>query len=428
MRVLVIGGGGREHALCWALRRSAGVSDVYAVPGNPGMLPGAEPVKGDPTDFAGLTRLVRQLRVDLTVVGPEAPLCAGLVDFFEAQDLCVFGPRKAAAQLEGSKVFAKAFMARHNIPTARGRVFDALEPAVRYVDGQSKKLVVKADGLAGGKGAFVCDTAAEAKDALEHLLVEDGLGPAGRQVVVEERLAGEECSYMVLCDGERIVPLASSQDHKRLQDEDRGPNTGGMGAYSPAPVVTSEVEERIMDNVIVPALNGMAAEGNVYRGVLYAGLMIRDGLPFVLEFNCRFGDPETQPVLMRLKEDLAPLLHNAACGSLEDRALRWDSRSALCVVMASDGYPGEYEKGFEIAGLDEVEQIPDVKVFAAGVATDPEDGSLVTAGGRVLGVTALGERIADAQMRAYDAVGKINWQGAHYRRDIGAQAVARGGC
>jgi phosphoribosylamine--glycine ligase len=389
------------------------------------MLPGAEPVKGDVGDIDELVRIAKKLKADLTVVGPEQPLCDGIVDRFTEEGLTVFGPTAAAAQLEGSKVFAKEFMTRHNIPTARYRVFDQLEPALEYLRSQSKNVVIKADGLAAGKGAFVCSSKEEAEGVLEELLVEKSLGKAGEQVVIEERLEGEECSYMVLCDGKRIVPLASSQDHKRLKDGDAGPNTGGMGAYSPAPVVTPEVEERIMKNVITPALEGMAAEGNPYKGVLYAGLMIRDGLPFLLEFNCRFGDPEAQPVLMRLAEDLAPLLERAAKGQLTGEKLEWDPRPALCVVMASDGYPGSYEKGFEITGLDEVDQIPDVKVFAAGVATDPEEGSLVTAGGRVLGVTALGDTISDAQMRAYDAVGKIQWKGAYYRRDIGAKAIRR---
>lgn len=425
MKILVVGSGGREHVLSWALRRSAGVMDVFVVPGNPGMLPGAQPVSGDVQEIEALAGLAEKLGVDLTIVGPEAPLCAGICDVFAARGLKIFGPDAKAAEIEGSKVFAKEFMARHNIPTGRHRVFKEYDKALAYVKYNEGSFVVKADGIAAGKGVFVCDTREEAEEALKRIFEDKALGGTENGVLIEEKLEGEECSYMVLCDGEHIVKMASSQDHKRAFDDDKGPNTGGMGAYSPAPVVTAEVEERIMQNIIIPAVRGLEKEGRPYRGVLYAGLMIKDGLPFVLEFNCRFGDPEAQAVLPRLGEDLAPLLADAAEGKLEERDLRWDPRTALCVVMASAGYPDKYDKGFSIDGLDDVEEMVDVRVFMSGVATDPEEGGLLTAGGRVLGVTAMGDGIADAQRKAYEAVGKIQWEGAFYRKDIGDKGLKR---
>ncbi len=425
MKILVVGSGGREHVLSWALRRSAGVMDVFAVPGNPGMLPGAQPVPGKIEDLESLADIAENLKADLTVVGPEAPLCKGITDVFKARGLKVFGPSAQAAEIEGSKIFAKEFMVRHNIPTARHRVFTEHDKALAYIKYNKGSHVIKADGLAAGKGVFICDTPEEAETALNKILTERAFGDIGQGVIIEEKLEGEECSFMVLCDGERVVKLASSQDHKRALDEDKGPNTGGMGAYSPAPIVTKEVEDRIMNTVIKPAIKGLAEEGRPYQGVLYAGLMIKEGLPFVLEFNCRFGDPEAQAVLVRLGEDLAPLLKAVAEGELEERDLKWDPRTALCVVMASKGYPGEYEKGIPIDGLDDVENIPDVRVFFSGVATDPEDGQMMTSGGRVLGVTALGDGISDAQVRAYDAVGKIHWDGAFYRKDIGDKGLKK---
>ncbi len=425
MKILVVGSGGREHVLSWALRRSAGVMDVFVVPGNPGMLPGAQPVSCDVRDLEATADLAEKLGVDLTIVGPEAPLCEGICDVFAARGLLIFGPDSKAAQIEGSKIFAKEFMERHNIPTARHRVFKEYDKALAYVKYNEGSFVVKADGIAAGKGVFVCDSREEAEEGLKRIFEDKTFGDTENGVLIEEKLEGEECSYMVLCDGERIVKMASSQDHKRAFDGDKGPNTGGMGAYSPAPVVTGEVEERIMQSIIIPTLRGLAKEGIPYRGVLYAGLMIQDGMPFVLEFNCRFGDPEAQVVLPRLGEDLAPLLAAAAQGKLEERDLRWDPRTALCVVMASAGYPDKYDKGFPIEGLDDVDEMVDVRVFMSGVATDPEDGQLLTSGGRVLGVTAMGDGIADAKRKAYEAVEKIKWEGAFYRKDIGHKGLKK---
>jgi len=435
MNILVIGSGGREHALSWALSRSEGVGVVYCVPGNPGVPPDGEPVEGRVDDFDGLVDLARRLDVELTVVGPEAPLCSGIVDRFDAEGLAVVGPTKEAARLEGSKVFAKEFMERHVIPTASFGWFDDRQAALAYAKERQGCVVVKADGLAAGKGVTVCRSMTEVEAALEDALGKRRFGNAGDRVVIEELLVGQEASFMVLCDGERVLPLASAQDHKPLLDGDQGPNTGGMGAYSPAPVLTDALEQQVLNSIVRPTIRGMTEEGHPYRGVLYVGLMLTESGPKVLEYNCRFGDPETQPVLMRLGQDLLPLLEGTRTG-LPTEPVRWKPETAVCVVMASSGYPGAYEKGFPISGIEEAEGMDDVKVFRAGVVMD--DGAsvasesiaaasgtraLVTAGGRVLGVTALGRDVAAARDLAYEAVAKIHWDGAQYRRDIAAKAL-----
>ncbi|KPV39736.1 phosphoribosylamine--glycine ligase [Thiohalorhabdus denitrificans] len=425
MRILVIGGGGREHALAWKLARSPRVQEVICAPGNAGTA--AEPkVTNAPVaddDLDGLLRLARREAVDLTVVGPEAPLVAGVVDRFEAAGLRCFGPSAAAARLEGSKAFAKDFMARHAIPTAAYGTFTDSADARAFVERLGRPVAVKADGLAAGKGVVLADDAAEANAAVEEMLG-GRFGGAGARVVVEERLEGEEASFLCLVDGEHILPLASSQDHKTLNEGDTGPNTGGMGAYSPAPVVTGGVAHRVMEEVVRPTVAGMAAEGTPFRGVLYAGLMIHQGRPRVLEFNCRFGDPECQPLMMRLRSDLAALLEKAAEGRLDANEAAWDPRPALTVVQAAGGYPGAYEKGHPIDGLDAVPEGDQLKVFHAGTARGPQ--GVVTAGGRVLGITALGASVAEARDRALGAADRIRWPGVYYRRDIGHRALGRG--
>lgn len=421
--MLVVGGGGREHALVWKIAQSPLVEKVYAAPGNAGIAQEAECVDLKADDVEGLLQFARRAGIDLTVVGPEAPLVAGIVDRFEEAGLPIFGPRREAARLEGSKVFAKKLMREARIPTAEFRVFEEPDEAHRYLDSQTGPLVVKADGLAAGKGALVCRNIDEAHEAVEVIMVERKFGDAGRAVVIEECLTGEEASILALTDGRTILLLPSSQDHKPIYDGDRGPNTGGMGAYSPAPVVTPEMEERITREVLVPVVHALRVRGVRYRGVIYAGLMITPGGPKVLEFNCRFGDPETQPILVRLQSDLVEALRATIEGRLDEVALRWDERPAVCVVMASGGYPGPYEKGKSISGLEEVARMPDVVVFHAG--TSSADGRVVTAGGRVLGVTALGGNVAQAKERAYEAVRKIHFEGAYYRTDIAERAVAR---
>ena len=424
MRILVVGGGGREHALAWKLAQSPGVDRVICAPGNAGTEaePGVVNAPVAEGDIEGLLRLAGQEGADLTVVGPEAPLVAGLVDRFEAAGLPCFGPTAAAARLEGSKAFAKDFMARHAIPTAAYGTFTDAGAAAAFVDRLNRPVVVKADGLAAGKGVVLADDAAEAKAAIEEILG-GRFGTAGARVVVEERLAGEEASFLCLVDGENILPLASSQDHKTLNEGDTGPNTGGMGAYSPAPVVSGGVAHRVMEEVVRPTVAGMAAEGHPFRGVLYAGLMIEDGRPRVLEYNCRFGDPECQPLMMRLRSDLAGLLEGGTRGALGGEEADWDPRPALTVVQVAGGYPGAYEKGQPIDGLEAVPEGEQLKVFHAG--TRREAGRVVTAGGRVLGVTALGDDVAAARDRALAAADRIRWPGVFYRRDIGHRALAR---
>ncbi|MCB1629335.1 MAG: phosphoribosylamine--glycine ligase [Xanthomonadales bacterium] len=422
-RVLVIGAGGREHALAWRLRASPQVSEVLVAPGNAGTARerGIRNVPVEATDIDGLLALARQEQIDLTVVGPEAPLAAGVVDAFEAAGLAIFGPSRLAAELEASKSYAKAFLERQGIPTAAHRVFEQLEPALAYVRSRGAPIVVKADGLAAGKGVVVAMDLPTAEQALTDMLGGGSLGAAGHRVVVEDFLAGEEASYMVIADGTDYLPLASSQDHKRRDDGDQGPNTGGMGAYSPAPVVTEAVEARIRREVIEPTLAGLQAEGRRFRGFLYAGVMIDpDGAVQVLEFNVRLGDPETQPLMLRLDDDLCAHLQAAVDGQLAGREIHWDARPAVGVVMAAAGYPQQVRSGDVIHGLD-VTQVGDVKVFHAG--TRLLDQEVVTAGGRVLTVCALGQDYNQARNYAYQRVASLRWEGAFQRSDIAHRAL-----
>ena len=424
MKVLVIGSGGREHALAWKLAQSAGVDEVLVAPGNAGsgLEAGVRNVEVAATDIQGLMALARTEQVDFTVVGPEAPLVLGAVDQFTAAGLPCFGPTQAAAQLEGSKAFSKDFMRRHNIPTAAYASFTDVADATKYIQENGAPIVVKADGLAAGKGVVVAQSEEEAIAAVQDMLSGNGFGEAGHKVVIEEFLQGEEASFICLCDGKTAVPFASSQDHKARDDGDRGPNTGGMGAYSPAPVVTNDVHKLAMEKVINPTLAGMAADGMPYVGFLYAGLMIdHEGQIKVVEFNCRFGDPEAQPVMMRLRADLLRCLKSAVAGTLTDAPLDFDPRMALGVVMAAGGYPGEYAGGDEITGLDK--DLLDTKVFHAG--TKASDGKVVTAGGRVLCVVGLGESVELAQALAYERVDLIGWRNRYFRKDIGHRAISR---
>jgi phosphoribosylamine---glycine ligase len=425
MNVLVIGGGGREHALAWKAAQSPRVERVYVAPGNPGTArePKTENVAIAAEDIGAMVAFARERRIDLAIVGPEAPLVAGVVDAFRAAGLRCFGPDRAGAQLEGSKAYTKDFLARHAIPTAAYGTFTGIEEAIAYIRRVGAPLVVKADGLAAGKGVIIAHSEDEAITAARDMLAGNAFGTAGHRVVIEEFLTGEEASFIVMVDGSHILPLATSQDHKARDDGDRGPNTGGMGAYSPAPVITPEVHARVMREVIEPTVRGMAAEGHPYTGFLYAGLMIApDGTPRVLEYNCRFGDPETQPILMRLRSDLVTLCEAALEGRLHEVAAEWDPRPALGVVLAAEGYPGSYRKGEPISGLPELEE-PGLKLFHAGTAE--RDGEIVTNGGRVLCATALGATVTEAQRRAYGLVERIHWQGMHCRRDIGYRAIAR---
>lgn len=426
MNVLMIGGGGREHALAWKLAQSSDVEQVFVAPGNAGTAtePKLTNVAIEATDLDALVAFAQREQVALTVVGPEAPLVEGVVDRFQATGLTIFGPSQRAAQLEGSKSFTKDFLARHQIPSAAYQTFTAVEPALAYLAEMGAPIVIKADGLAAGKGVIVAMSEAEAEAAIRDMLEANAFGDAGARVVIEEFLEGEEASFIVMVDGENVVPMATSQDHKRAYDGDTGPNTGGMGAYSPAPVVTPEIDERIMEQVILPTVRGMAEEGNAYTGFLYAGLMIdAEGNPKVIEYNCRFGDPETQPIMMRLTSDLAALCLAGAKGELADKQCEWDSRAAVGVVIAAGGYPGSYRKGDVIHGLEQAGQAQ-CKVFHAGT-TQAADGSIVTAGGRVLCVTALGNTVSAAQQQAYQGVKAIHWEGAEFRRDIAFRAIAR---
>ncbi|KPK72871.1 MAG: phosphoribosylamine--glycine ligase [Acidithiobacillales bacterium SM23_46] len=425
MNVLIIGGGGREHALAWRAAQSPRVARIFVAPGNAGTARETKcaNVAVAAEDIEALLAFAQRERVDLTIVGPEAPLVLGVVDRFRAAGLRCFGPTRAAAQLEGSKAFTKDFLARHKIPTAAYGNFSDFDRAEAYIRRVGAPVVVKADGLAAGKGVIIAQTVDEAIGAARDMLAGNAFGEAGHRVVVEEFLKGEEASFIVMVDGEHVLPLATSQDHKRVGDGDTGPNTGGMGAYSPAPVVTPDMHERVMREVIEPTVRGMQAEGNTYTGFLYAGLMIGpDGTPKVLEYNCRFGDPETQPVMMRLKSDFVELVDAALDARLDQVAADWDPRAALGVVMAAGGYPGSYAKGDAITGLP-AREAPDAKVFHAGTAL--RDGEVVTSGGRVLCVTALGESVAAAQRRAYEVVRGIHWKHAQYRSDIGYRAIAR---
>ncbi len=426
MKILIIGGGGREHALAWKAVQSPSADKVYVAPGNGGTAtePGVENLDISADDIEALVSAARENGIDFTIVGPEAPLVAGVVDAFEAAGLRCFGPTSGAAQLEGSKAFTKDFLARHRIPTAAYGTFSELEPALAYLREVGAPIVVKADGLAAGKGVILAEDIATAEQAVREMLGGGRFGDAGSRVVIEELLTGEEASFIAVVGGGQILPMATSQDHKARDDGDHGPNTGGMGAYSPAPVVTAEIHARIMEDVIEPTVAGLAMEGLPYTGFLYAGLMIdADGTPKVLEYNCRFGDPETQPILMRLRSDLVSLCVAALEGRLDDERIDWDPRAALGVVMAAGGYPESYRKGDPIDGLEAAAALPDCKVFHAGTRLD--DSRVVTNGGRVLCVTALGESVSEAQAGAYRGVKEISWRDAYFRRDIGHRAVAR---
>jgi len=423
MKVLVIGSGGREHALVWKISQSPRVTKIYCAPGSAAIAELAECVAINAEQIDSLADFAAKEKIDLTVVGPELPLTLGIADLFESRGLRIFGPNKAAAQLEGSKAFAKDILAANHIPTASFRTFTESGPAKQFIQQQINPYVIKADGLAGGKGVLITRTVAEAQDAVEDILVRKVFGNAGEKVVIEEFLEGEEASFMVLTDGEHVLPLASSQDHKRVFDNDEGPNTGGMGAYSPAPVVTPAIHEQILREVLVPLLAGLKKKHIRYRGVIYVGLMIGKDGPKVLEFNARFGDPECQPIMMRLKSDLIPLLEATIDGTLDQVQPVWHDDPALCVVLTANGYPGAYDKGKEIHGLDQLKNWTNGFVFHAG--TTKERDRWLTTGGRVLGVTARGKTIADAVKEVYRSVGVISWDGMHYRKDIAQRAVKR---
>lgn len=421
MKILVVGGGGREHALVWKISQSPRVKKIFCAPGNAGIAGLAECVNIAADDVDTLLKFALENKIDLTVVGPEAPLMAGLVDQFEAVGLRVFGPRQRAAEIEGSKTLAKEIMEKYSIPTARYRVFEDPVPAIQYIRELGAPLVVKADGLAAGKGVIVAADTETAVQAVKEIMEDRAFGDAGNRVLVEEFLEGEEVSVLAFTDGEHVVPMVSSQDHKRVFDGDLGPNTGGMGAYSPAPVYTSEVAEFTLEKILKPTIAGLKAEGRTYRGVIYAGLMVTKDGPKVLEYNARFGDPETQPVLMRLKTDLVEIMEAILAGCLKGQEISWSEEASVCVVMASGGYPGSYQKGKPIKGLEQTRR--DVYVFHAGTAL--KDGETVTAGGRVLGVTARGKTIREAIESAYGTVEKIHFEGMQYRKDIGGKALKR---
>ena len=425
MKVLIIGNGGREHALAWKAKQSPMVTRVFVAPGNAGTAHegSIENVAIEATDIQGLLAFAKAQQIGLTIVGPETPLVKGVVDAFRAEGLAIFGPTAAAAQLEGSKAFAKDFLARHAIPTAEYQNFTEVEPALAYLREKGAPIVIKADGLAAGKGVIVAMELEEAEAAVRDMLSGNAFGDAGARVVIEEFLDGEEASFIVMVDGEHVLPMATSQDHKRVGDGDTGLNTGGMGAYSPAPVVTDAVHQKVMEQVIMPTVRGMAAEGNVYTGFLYAGLMIdTHGNPKVIEFNCRFGDPETQPIMLRMRSDLVELCLAACAGKLDQVEAIYDPRVAIGVVLAAGGYPGDYQQGKPISGLP-VEEASGEKVFHAGSQLAGD--TIVTAGGRVLCATALGHTVAEAQQRAYQLAGRIQWDGVFYRKDIGWRAIER---
>jgi phosphoribosylamine--glycine ligase len=421
MKVLVIGGGGREHALVWKLKQSPRVDKVYCAPGNAGIAEIAEcvDIKGDDVD--ALLDFVKYNWIDLTVVGPEVPLTEGIVDAFVREERLIFGPDKVGAQLEGSKIFAKDFMRKYGIPTAEYKTFTSYLHAEEYVRLKGAPIVIKADGLAAGKGVIVAQTVDEAVDALRMIMKDRAFGEAGNKVLVEQCLKGEEASFMILTDGRTVIPLATSQDHKQVFDGDKGPNTGGMGAYSPAPLVTESLRAEIMESIIDPVMKGLTKERIKFSGVIYVGVMVCDGKPYVLEFNVRFGDPEAQPILARLDSDFFDLLKATAEGRLNDVEVSWKDEASICVVLASKGYPGPYDKGDVIKGLDAFKNDKNVVVFHAG--TSVNNGEVVTSGGRVLGVTALGKDIWTARENAYSAIEKIHFEGMHYRKDIGSKAI-----
>ena len=424
MKVLVVGGGGREHALVWKIAQSPKVKRIYCAPGNAGIADIAICVPIIAEDIDKLVEFAKKEKIDLTVIGPEAPLASGIVDIFEKERLKVFGASKNAAKLESSKTFAKALMVKYKIPTAAGRSFTSFTEAKEYVRKIKLPFVVKADGLAAGKGVIVCTTGDEAIDALDQIMVQRSFGDAGDRVLVEEFLSGEEVSFLAFTDGKAVLPLPSSQDHKPVYDNDKGPNTGGMGAYSPAPIVDRYMYNKIISGIMIPAVRAMAAEGSPYKGVLYAGLMINNDQVKVLEFNARFGDPEAQPILMRMENDIVPILEAVVENRLDECSLEVDHRASVCVVMASGGYPGSYNKGMPISGLEKVQATKDVVVFHAGTGVG-KDKAVVTDGGRVLGVTALGASVEEAISKAYQAVSEISWEKVYYRRDIGAKALIR---
>ncbi|EAR54481.1 phosphoribosylamine--glycine ligase [Photobacterium sp. SKA34] len=425
MKVLIIGNGGREHALGWKVAQNPQVETVFIAPGNAGtaLEPKLENVEIGVEDIAALVEFAQNNQIGLTIVGPEAPLVIGVVDAFRSAKLPIFGPTEAAAQLEGSKAFTKDFLARHNIPTAEYQNFTEIEPALAYLKQKGAPIVVKADGLAAGKGVIVAMTEQEAEDAVRDMLAGNAFGEAGHRVVIEEFLDGEEASFIVMVDGKNVLPMATSQDHKRVGNGDTGPNTGGMGAYSPAPVVTQDIHDRVMKEVIYPTVEGMAAEGAPYTGFLYAGLMIMsDGTPKVIEYNCRFGDPETQPIMLRMQSDLVELCLAAIDEKLDTVESKWDPRASIGVVLAAGGYPASYNKGDVISGLPQ-QEIAGEKVFHAGAANN--NGNIVTNGGRVLCATAMGDTVLEAQQRAYALAKQISWDGMFHRDDIGYRAIAR---
>jgi len=424
MNVLVIGSGGREHTLCWKIKQGADVKNIYCAPGNGGTAIDAVNVDLDVSEHGKVIDFCREKKIDLVVVGPEAPLAVGITDDLEKEGINVFGPSYAAARMESSKIFAKELMGRYNIPTAAFRIFDDFEKAEEYIKEKGVPIVVKAYGLAAGKGVIVAEKTEEAIDAARDMLVKRTFGSAGDKIIVEEFLTGEEASILVITDGENIIPLVSSQDHKRVYDGDQGPNTGGMGAYSPAPVISDDLYKKVIETIVRPTIDGLKNEGIQYKGVLYVGLMIAEGVPKVLEYNVRFGDPETQVILPRMRSDLADLLLSAAKGDLSGKTVEWDERDCVCVVLASGGYPGSYENGKKITGIGEAEEEGAV-VFHAGTTMDKSD--LLTSGGRVLNVVGAGMGIKEAADNTYKSVEKIHFEGMHYRKDIGYRAIARVG-
>ena len=423
MKILVVGSGGREHALVWKIAKSPKVKKIFCAPGNAGIAETADCIPIDADDIKGLLSFAKKEKIDLTIIGPEAPLAEGIVDIFEKQGLKTFGASRKAAEIEASKSFAKKLMDKYGIPTSKGKTFTSLAKAKKYIASVGAPIVVKADGLAAGKGVFVCATEKEAKNALDRIMTKGAFGESGKKVVVEECLKGEEASFLAFTDGKTVLPLPSSQDHKAVFDGDKGPNTGGMGAYSPAPIVDSQMQKKIMEEVMIPTVRAMEAEGRPYKGVLYAGLMIDNGRIKVLEFNARFGDPEAQPLLMRLTGDIIPIMEAISEERLHECTLEIDDRAAVCVVMASGGYPGAYKKGMPISGLDQVKRMRDTFVFHAG--TGLKNNKTVAAGGRVLGVTALGDTVEKAIEKSYKAVSKIQWKDVYSRKDIGRKALRR---
>jgi len=423
MNVLVVGGGGREHALVYKLKESKGIKNLFTAPGNAGTEKLSQNVNISPERILEIKTFCIEKKIDLVVVGPEDPLAVGIVDELSKSGIKVFGPSKRAAVIESSKVFAKEFMRRHNIPTADFRVFSNILDTEAYVEKHGLPIVIKADGLCAGKGTFVVHTSDELDRALDDIFIKKRFGEAGKRVVVEEKLSGEEASFFAISDGEEVLPLIGAQDHKPVFDEDKGPNTGGMGAYAPAPLIDETLYQKIMGRIIHPTIEGLKQEGIKYKGVLYAGLMIKDNEPYVLEFNCRFGDPETQPMTMLMESELLPVLLSSIEGGIEKTQIKWKNGYSVCVVLASGGYPGKYKKGKVIRGLEDVEKMEDVYVFHAGTKRDK--GKIVTNGGRVLGITSYAEEFAVAQKRVYEAVEKIHFEGMHYRKDIGNKALWR---